>query len=199
MALLAVGLSYATSTRRRRATLGVALTGYAIVALAIPFTTIRPAYAPPDLIDPLRAGDETLIVFEDGAQGSASIVGITAIRDGDWLFLQLAWRVDHAFTDNYQTFVHLRDADNQIVAQRDTHPGLGARPTTRWRAGETFGDIYPIYAGGSAAQIDTLALGLYAFHTPGQPRLAAVSEDYAVQSNAVIVPLDDLAVLARNP
>jgi hypothetical protein len=56
-------------------------------------------------------------------------------------------------------FVHLLNADGEIVAQRDHIPADGTRPTTGWLPGEIVADSYrlPLPPGGPY----TLAVGLY--------------------------------------
>jgi hypothetical protein len=41
---------------------------------------------------------------------------------------------------NYTTFVHLRDAAGQVVAQKDQPPLSGAYPTSLWDSGEIIAD-----------------------------------------------------------
>ncbi len=56
------------------------------------------------------------------------------------LALKLYWRADTAPAADYTTFVHLRDAGGQIVAQQDQPPAAGRYPTSLWDSGEAIAD-----------------------------------------------------------
>jgi hypothetical protein len=62
------------------------------------------------------------------------------LAPGDVLPLELTWQADGIPGGRYKIFAHLLDADGQLVAQYDSEPGGGARPTDGWLAGETVGD-----------------------------------------------------------
>lgn len=65
-------------------------------------------------------------------------------RAGDVLTLTLNWRADQTPAARYKVFVHLLDARNRVVAQRDGEPVSDTRITPTWRAGETIADNYGI-------------------------------------------------------
>ena len=47
---------------------------------------------------------------------------------------------------DYLLFVHLVDAETgALVAQRDTHPGLGNFPSSQWRPGDRFVERLSLY------------------------------------------------------
>ncbi|MDW8298916.1 MAG: glycosyltransferase family 39 protein [Anaerolineae bacterium] len=52
----------------------------------------------------------------------------------------LAWRALERCEQSYVVFVHLVSADGKLIAQSDSEPVNGARPTISWRAGETILD-----------------------------------------------------------
>jgi hypothetical protein len=84
------------------------------------------------------------------------------VKAGDDMDLTLYWRAQQQMETSYKVFVHLYDAEGEIVAQQDRVPGLGARPTTDWQEGEVLADRYslrvpPDLAPGSYR----LAVGLY--------------------------------------
>jgi hypothetical protein len=91
---------------------------------------------------------------------------------GDIAQYTLFWRASQVPAQRYKTFVHVLDADNQIVGQRDAEPGGGAQLTTLWEAGEQVADnlgvpIHPATPPGEY-RVET---GMYSLET-GQ-RLAA--------------------------
>ncbi len=72
---------------------------------------------------------------------------------------------------DYLLFVHLIDAaTGTIVAQRDTHPGLGNFPSSQWRPGDRFVERLRLYVPDTAyvPAAAELRAGLYA---PGSYRL----------------------------
>ncbi len=67
------------------------------------------------------------------------------VRTGDVLTLTLNWRVEQSPNARGKVFVHLLDANGQVVAQRDGEPVGDLRPTTTWRVGEIVADNYGIF------------------------------------------------------
>jgi 4-amino-4-deoxy-L-arabinose transferase-like glycosyltransferase len=61
-------------------------------------------------------------------------------RRGDVLPLTLFWRSGPGIEADYTVFVHLLDEDGQLVAQTDSAPVGGSRPTSSWGEGETIVD-----------------------------------------------------------
>jgi hypothetical protein len=59
---------------------------------------------------------------------------------GSTLNLTLVWQPTGEIGTNYKVFVHLVDDSGQPLAQRDSEPLGGSRPTTTWSAGEMVTD-----------------------------------------------------------
>jgi hypothetical protein len=59
---------------------------------------------------------------------------------GDDLYLALDWHAAEPVLADYRWFVHLLDAEGQIIAQQDRAPGGGYAPTVTWSPGETVTD-----------------------------------------------------------
>lgn len=59
---------------------------------------------------------------------------------GSDLYLRLYWQVEAPLNVDYTTFVHLRDASGELVAQQDQPPLKGAYPTSLWDQGEIIAD-----------------------------------------------------------
>ncbi|HEX5502198.1 MAG TPA: phospholipid carrier-dependent glycosyltransferase [Thermomicrobiales bacterium] len=93
-----------------------------------------------------------------------------APRPGDTLGLTLALEALRPPRGDYQLFVHLRDAGNRTVAQRDTPP-RAAYPTTAWRPGS------PVLVNADLALPANLPPGRYTvvigLYSPGGSRLPA--------------------------
>ncbi|MBE2222772.1 MAG: glycosyltransferase family 39 protein, partial [Anaerolineae bacterium] len=60
--------------------------------------------------------------------------------DAGQVAFDLVWQTQTVPDDNYFLFVHLVDADGNIVAQTDRVPGNTLRPTGGWREGEVISD-----------------------------------------------------------
>jgi MFS family permease len=78
------------------------------------------------------------------------------------LRLVLYWRTLSTLTNDYTVFVHLVDAQGNIVTQQDQQPLAGVRPTSRWVPGEVLTDIFELtIPGGVAAGEYWLKVGWY--------------------------------------
>ncbi|GIK43181.1 MAG: hypothetical protein BroJett011_70140 [Chloroflexota bacterium] len=91
------------------------------------------------------------------------------------LAIKLYWRADTVPAADYTTFLHLRDAANETVAQKDSPPAAGHYPTGLWEAGEIIVDEITLPLAGLPPGEYTPVVGLYEFATgnrlatPGQP------------------------------
>ena len=67
-------------------------------------------------------------------------------HDSDGLRVALGWNSDRPVDANYTWFVHLIDANSQIIQQQDRAPLGGYAPTSSWQAGETVADhlFFPV-------------------------------------------------------
>jgi mannosyltransferase len=68
--------------------------------------------------------------------------GKEMVPAGEILPLTFQWQALAEVGERYKVFVHLLDAHDHIVGQRDVEPGNGARPTTSWPVGEVVPDRY---------------------------------------------------------
>lgn len=81
---------------------------------------------------------------------------------GAALDLTLYWQPDQDMVENLTVFVHLVDANGQIIAQRDQVPAGGARPTLGWMPGEVVADSYSLLIPADASPGEyALRLGWY--------------------------------------
>ncbi len=81
---------------------------------------------------------------------------------GDILTLTLYWQADQSPTTRDKVFVHLLNANNQVVAQRDGEPVGDTRITTTWRAGDKIDDNYGILIGAGTPPGDYhVEIGMY--------------------------------------
>jgi hypothetical protein len=101
------------------------------------------------------------------------------VTGGGRLRVTLYWQPQQSLTTSYTVFVHLFNADGQLVAQHDGPPVNGAVPTTDWVAGEVITDQHVVEFADLPPGDYKLVVGLYDSMT-GQ-RLATASGDTAIQ------------------
>lgn len=78
---------------------------------------------------------DTPIVFNDIALTARTI----EIVNGG-IFVTLEWKAQDTLTSDYSWFVHLIDADGNILAQQDRAPQGGYMPTSAWQDGQRVAD-----------------------------------------------------------
>lgn len=89
---------------------------------------------------------------------------VKQFQPGDILQLDLFWRIDARLDTRYKVFVHVLDANGQIVAQTDREPGGGLNPTTNWEPGASIIDRYGVLLPENAPNGGyTIEIGLYDF------------------------------------
>ncbi len=64
------------------------------------------------------------------------------LSPGDAFYLQVTWQAVTQPALNYKIFAHLVDAEGRLIAQIDTQPQQGKRPTSTWLPGELIEDRY---------------------------------------------------------
>ncbi|HXV99654.1 MAG TPA: hypothetical protein VEC93_14625, partial [Anaerolineae bacterium] len=96
--------------------------------------------------------------------------------DNCQLSITLYWRSDAPLPLDYTTFVHLRNAAGETVAQKDQPPLNGAYPTSLWDPGEIIADEITVsWPAKLPAGKYQLVVGLYDFQSgqrftvPGNP------------------------------
>ena len=72
------------------------------------------------------------------------LLGYDTARQPGSLAVTLHWRVLQPPAEDYSVFVHLLDAEGQIVAQHDGQPQNGAYPTSVWDLGEVIADEHAL-------------------------------------------------------
>ena len=66
------------------------------------------------------------------------------VRAGEIVRLTLFWRAEAEVDERHKVFVHLLDEEGRLLAQRDSEPVGGSRPTTTWAPGEVVADNYGV-------------------------------------------------------
>jgi hypothetical protein len=81
---------------------------------------------------------------------------------GEAMEVKLWWTAASGAAGDWIVFVHLLDADGQLVAQHDGVPGVGFRPVSSWGTGEVVADAHWLkIPAGKLDIIDEVAVGLY--------------------------------------
>jgi len=97
---------------------------------------------------PIAASDSDLQppnVAQFNFDNKMELRGYAAERTGDTLNVTLFWRASAAMGYDYTVFVHLLDANGNVVAQHDGQPTWQLPiPTSTWQPGETLRDRHPI-------------------------------------------------------
>ena len=73
-----------------------------------------------------------------------ALVSQLTYRPGDSVPVTLQWHSLQAVNRSYKVFVHLLTMDMQLVAQDDTEPVNGLRPTNGWVPGEIINDPHQV-------------------------------------------------------
>jgi hypothetical protein len=122
----------------------------------------------------------------------ARLVGYDAPQDvvsGEAVPVTLYWQ---SMTDgpmvNYTVFVHLIAADGRLVAQHDSPPAGGTRPTGEWLSGEYITDAHNLVWREPAAGPARLSVGLYDPATGERLRLADGADSFTLPSPVTIRP-----------
>jgi len=66
------------------------------------------------------------------------------VQPNDTLLVNITWHPLHIFNTNLKVFVHLVDANNNVLAQFDGQPLEGTQPTSNWVPGQIINDTYPV-------------------------------------------------------
>jgi hypothetical protein len=66
------------------------------------------------------------------------------LQAGEVVQFDMTWQALRPLTEDWKVFVHLVDANGQLLAQFDGQPREGAYPTSRWIPGELIKDSYPL-------------------------------------------------------
>ena len=119
--------------------------GLFALCAATPFWLIGPAYRPPEM--PQATAAETLALFGIDTPQIGLLAASAApenLRPGDSATVQLAWHSRAPVATDYSIFLHLVDEAGLTIAQLDTMPGGGLRPTRGWESGGVLWEAYAV-------------------------------------------------------
>ena len=134
------------------------------------FTTVDGWYGPAQLAlyacDTGLSGEEASVEVDADFDGQIRLLSQSAlplnIVAGEILPLTFTWQTQTQIEKDYKVFIHLLDGDDVVVAQRDSPPVGGWRPTTSWSDGELVRDKHGLLIPGNvpAGEYGLIA-GLY--------------------------------------
>lgn len=158
--LIAVGLA---AVLPRGASLWPAALLGLILSSALPFTLIRPAYMSYALrADEVPAGT-IFHRFDLGWKRGIELHGadFESVTTGDVLPVTFTWHLVEPVDRSWTIFIHLVDAQENIVAKVDELPLGGRSPTDTWVPGDWFRDPHRLSLAGVASGTYQLRVGFY--------------------------------------
>lgn len=100
------------------------------------------------------------------------------VKPGERLTVSLYWKALKETDKSWTVFVHLLGPDGRVLAQDDSIPAGGKRPTTGWVAGEVVEDLHTLVIPPDIPPgLYGLEIGLYDSQAPGMPRLPVAGKD----------------------
>ncbi len=145
------------------------------VSALTPFTTIAPVYAQPA---PLASATPQIpldITFGDRIKLIGADVASSSTQPGGQSEITLYWQALKPIGKDYSTFVHLLDANDIIVAQRDMYPGQGLWPTSQMKPGDIIASRYVLNIPTTAYAPDRLKWEVGVYDFASQQRLPVSS------------------------
>jgi hypothetical protein len=168
------------------------LLALSLVAL---FGYLSPAYArPPSIVADVNIPNKVNAQFDTLVTLLGYELSTDILNPGDPLEIDLYWEVNAQPPGDYLFFVHLTNQEGSIIAQRDTHPGLGNFPSSQWERGESFVDTVRVFLPETTytPSTATLSIGLY---DPLAYRLAVSAGDGSKLGDSL--SLGDLNIVPR--
>lgn len=140
VALAAIGLRRLISLRPRLARFApLPLAGGIVLAYALPWLVIRPAYPPPFPVTNVVPSGPQIVAggqFVDSVTLAAIQLPRTAATAGQAFAVTLYWRVQQPLPDGTWLFVHVVDAQGRTAAAFDGAPLYNTLPVSYWRHGD---------------------------------------------------------------
>lgn len=133
----------------------------ALAALAIPLTTLLPAYRP---APPIAALPDDAVALNHRCGDGLVLAGYRLNSDmslaGQPLDVTLFWQTTQSQAANLDLSVNVYGYGGENVAKLDTWPGGGLRPTSFWEPGTLYADRWLIATDPAGATPTTLKLGI---------------------------------------
>jgi hypothetical protein len=149
------------------------------------FTLLRVGAANPEAQAPPKA-DRLAAPVEFG--GAVALEGVRVMGEGEPLGVTLWWQSVAPLAEDHVVFVHLYDAEGQLVATADAPPLSGGFPTSLWQPGDRVRDerIVALPEGGSGPF--HLGVGWYDPVT-GVRLVATTADGVRLPDDTVLIPI----------
>ena len=206
--LVAFGLAGWLPRRWERRELAAVSVLLFLLAAAIPFAVIRPAYARPSILtegdvpvdaqrsDVTHAGSLRLLAYELPQE---------PVRPGQTLPVTIYWQLTEPTDGDLAVFVHLFGRGGELVGQVGSYPGLGAYPLKLLKPGDIVRDTYqvPIVVTAAVPSLLRVDVGLFDRADPaltGLSVIGAAGEDASGMIGAArLLPYAAESDLPRTP
>jgi len=96
-----------------------------------------------------------------GSFATLAGLSVDAHQPGQPLQVTLVWQDRTTTSSSYKVFVHVLDAHEKVVAQRDDFPQGGSMPTTSWVPGQVIADRYQVPLPDALPDGAQLEIGMY--------------------------------------
>lgn len=183
--LWAAGLLYLAQLGKVKRGVAVGLPAAALlIALILPWATIRPAYRHPEPLAVLPEGTAFgPISFQDG-EGEIRLVGVemasgqrTEPGGSEPIEVVLYWELVKPVSKDYLSTVHLLGRDNRSVGHVNRYPARGMIPTSQWQAGQIWRDVYTVYVNQDAEAPARLRVLVSLYDAKAEADVPAVGPD----------------------
>ncbi len=149
--------------------------------LKVPLTETIPNLPKPD----------EAIEFADSSGSLIEMSGFHITVQAQTLVLSVNWLAQQTLTMDHTLFIHVVDANEEIVAQLDSQPRSGNYPTGIWDAGEVIPDSYQLPLNNLQADQYDVYIGWYTL--PNAERLTATVNAAPTSDNRVLLERVSLA------
>ncbi len=147
---------------------------------------IKRTFTEPEIGLTARVGAD----FGSAGQLIGARVDSPSMKAGAPFSVTLLWKAAATWADGYTIFVHLLDANGQVIAQSDSVPANGERPMTNWLAGEYITDPHTLtwnrqdYTGPA-----TLEVGMYSPNSGDRAKLSDGSDHVLLPGTVMVRPV----------
>jgi len=146
--------------------------------VALGYLVVADGSPPPPLEQPIHFGAEIALV-------AADLPPSVQAAPGESLSMRLDWQALQSPQQEYTGFVHLLNAEGNLVAQQDHPAAHGVVSTRAWQTGVTMPDDYSLQLPADLAPGSySVAVGLY--NVENGQRLAAVSGEESLGDAAIL-------------
>lgn len=129
-----------------------------------------------------------------------------ALAPGETLPLTFYFSTEQSIEGQYTFFLHLADAQNNLIAQVDAVPRHGQHTTGQWQPGVIFADDYTLAIPATVSEtLATLSIGFYEYRAPDERQLVQDAAGNELGDRLILGPVRITqaeaapAALAANP